>query len=84
MGYDESKVNWKPEEHEAGKNADAVYEAVAAALKDGIGPTDLTVALAVLKPSMSLWAYLSAGTREQFASKLIDLGVMLKRDNSLL
>jgi hypothetical protein len=84
MAYDESKVNWSPEEHDAAENADKVYEAVSVAVADGLNTADAAVAFQILQPSMKLWSYLAGGTKEQFASKLIDLGVMLKRDNNLI
>lgn len=84
MSYDEAKVNWTPAEHEAAENADKIYEAVSTAVADGVDTEDAAIAFQVVQPSMRLWAYLAGGTKEEFASKLIDLGVMLKRDNNLL
>lgn len=86
MGYDRNKVNWTEEEHGAAENADKIYETLKPALANGFQVTDLAVAAAVFQPSIKVWQHLVGGAEDKaaFGRKLIALGTMLERDNSLL
>jgi len=84
VAYSREKVNWKEEEHVAAENADKIYEAIHEAVENGLGPEDLAVVGIVFKPSMAVWGYLAAGSKAQFAKRLIALGTMLERDNDFI
>ena len=75
--FDPSKVKWTDDEFKAAKAADAIYEL----LKDGFDMGDIASALPHLLP---LFVYLQSPNHYMFADKLIDLAVMLKRDNDWL
>lgn len=77
MGFDPSKVEWTAGELNAAKAADAIYEL----LKDGFDMSDIVGALPHLLP---LFIYLQSPNHYMFADKMVDLGVMLKRDNDWL
>ena len=81
MSYSEAKVAFKPAEHEAAKAADQIYELISGALADGVQGTDIAVIAGILQPSTKLWGYLASTSKEEFAKRLIAIGVMLGRDN---
>lgn len=81
MSYSEVKVAFKAEEHAAAKAADQIYEEISEALADGLQPTDVVVVAGIVQPSAKLWAYLAGASKQEFASRLIAIGVMLARDN---
>jgi hypothetical protein len=84
MGFDEDKVAWSLEEVASAKSADALYELFEAALADGLDFSDLAAIPAAVPHVMGLYGYLADGTKTEYATKLIALGVMLLRDNEWL
>jgi hypothetical protein len=84
MGYDRNKVSFKEEEHVAAEAADKIYEAARKAAEDGLDLNDLSVAFGLLAPGKDLVAYLTGGSRAEFAKRFIAVGVMLERDNEFL
>jgi hypothetical protein len=77
VAFNRDKVRWTKEELDAAEAADAIYEL----LKDGFDMSDISGALPHLLP---LFRYLQSPDHYQYADKIIDLGVMLKRDNDWL
>ncbi len=84
MGFDRTKANWTEAELEAAEAADKIYEAVEPTLADGFQTTDFVVLGKILGPVMQLFKYLAGAGRKEFARRLIAIGVILERDNSLL
>jgi hypothetical protein len=84
MSFDPNKVAWDPAETASAQSADALYELFEAALADGLDLNDLMSIPAAIPHVMALYAYLADGTKSEYATKLIALGVMLLRDNEWL
>ena len=84
MGFDRNKANWTEEELEAAEVADKIYEEVEPVLADGVQKSDVLVLAKILGPVMQLFRYLAGAGRKEFARRLIAIGVILERDNSLL
>lgn len=84
MGFDEGKVQFNAEELDAASAADALYEMFADALVDGLDVSDLAVIPAAMPKVVALYRFLAEGSKAEYASKLIALGVMLERDNEWL
>ena len=84
MPYDRSKVNFSDAEHDAAQAADQIYESARKAAANGLDMNDLSVALSLLVPGKNLVAYLTSGSRVDFAKRFIAVGVMLERDNEFL
>ena len=81
MSYSADKVAFTQEEHDAARAADEIYEVLRGALADGFQLTDLSVIPALIGPTTELYRWLGGGDRAEFASKLLVLGMQLKRDN---
>ena len=85
MGFDRNKANWSEEELTAAEAADKLYEAIQAVAGDGLQVTDLAVVGALFGPIVDLYNGLkSQSDRTDFAKRLIAIGVILERDNSLI
>lgn len=79
--YSSEKVAFSQDEHDAARAADEIYETLQKALSDGLQISDLSVIPTLLSPTTKLYTWLGSGDRAEFASKLITLGLQLKRDN---
>jgi hypothetical protein len=83
--FDPNKAQFSQEDLAAGAAADVVQELLRTQLEDGFQASDL---LAILTGSvgqvMPLFAYLKSDTPQEYARKIIALGVMLERDNDWL
>ena len=84
MSFSRDKANWSEEELNAAEEADKIYEVVEPVLADGVQRTDFFVIGKILGPVMALFKYLAGAGRKEFARRLIAIGVILERDNSLL
>lgn len=82
--YDEQKVDFTPEEHDAAKTADEIYEKLHEMLENGIDLSDIAQVPGLITPSLKLYKWLMSADRAEFAGKLLALAVMLNRDNSWL
>jgi hypothetical protein len=81
MAYDQDKVDFTPEEHDAARCADELYEKIQELVADGVDLTDLTKLPALFGPTMRLYKWLASEDRAEFASKLLTLSTALSRDN---
>lgn len=84
MAFDESKVQFNPDELAAAEAADALYEMFNAALADGADLSDLTLLPAAMPHIVSLYGFLAGGTKAEYAEKLLAIAVALIRDNEFL
>lgn len=84
MGFDRDKANWTEAELEAAEAADKIYEVVQPAVADGVQNKDFFLIGKILGPVMELFKFLAGAGRKEFARRLIAVGVILERDNSLL
>lgn len=84
MAFDREKAQFNQEELDMAQAADFLYETFRTALEDGLDFQDLSVIPAAVPQIMALYGYLAGGTKAEYATKLIALGVALLRDNEFL
>ena len=83
--FDPTKVQFDSKELDAAKAADDMYEVIRDQLEDGFQVADLVPILtASVGPVATLFGYLKSDSPQEYADKLIALGVMLERDNDWL
>ena len=84
MSFDETKVQFTPEEMDAARSADRLYEIFYEAFSDGLDLSDIGVIPQAMPHIISLYTYYAGGTKAEYAKKLIAMGVAILRDNDFL